>query len=147
MLLVDHQDSFVHTLANYLRQTGAEVVTLRSGFPEDAFDDISDVRIDKDNLHMAETLIERLTGKFDRDMFEDRYQDALRNLVTAKQKGKKVVFAAEPERESNVVDITEALKASLRGGMSKGGDGARSAAKRQPAARSKSTRKRRKQAA
>jgi anthranilate synthase len=33
ILLVDHQDSFVHTLANYLRQTGAEVTTLRAGFP------------------------------------------------------------------------------------------------------------------
>lgn len=33
ILLVDHRDSFVHTLANYLRQTGAEVVTWRSGFP------------------------------------------------------------------------------------------------------------------
>jgi anthranilate synthase len=32
VLLVDHQDSFVHTLANYLRQTGADVVTHRSGF-------------------------------------------------------------------------------------------------------------------
>jgi anthranilate synthase len=40
VLLIDHQDSFVHTLANYLRQTGAEVVTLRSGFPADAFDDL-----------------------------------------------------------------------------------------------------------
>ena len=40
VLLVDHQDSFVHTLANYLRQTGAEVVTLRSGFPADTFDDL-----------------------------------------------------------------------------------------------------------
>jgi anthranilate synthase len=40
VLLVDHQDSFVHTLANYLRQTGAEVVTLRSGFAADAFDDV-----------------------------------------------------------------------------------------------------------
>ncbi len=40
VLLVDHQDSFVHTLANYLRQTGAEVVTLRSGFPAEAFDDV-----------------------------------------------------------------------------------------------------------
>lgn len=29
ILLVDHDDSFVHTLANYLRQTGADVVTLR----------------------------------------------------------------------------------------------------------------------
>ncbi len=33
VLLVDHQDSFVHTLANYFRQTGAEVTTLRAGFP------------------------------------------------------------------------------------------------------------------
>jgi anthranilate synthase len=32
VLLVDHQDSFVHTLANYLRQTGAEVTTVRAGF-------------------------------------------------------------------------------------------------------------------
>jgi anthranilate synthase len=31
VLLIDHEDSFVHTLANYLRQTGAEVVTCRSG--------------------------------------------------------------------------------------------------------------------
>jgi anthranilate synthase len=38
ILLVDHQDSFVHTLANYLRQTGAEVVTLRAGFPSDTLD-------------------------------------------------------------------------------------------------------------
>lgn len=30
VLLVDHQDSFVHTLANYIRQTGAEVRTVRS---------------------------------------------------------------------------------------------------------------------
>ena len=40
ILLVDHQDSFVHTLANYLRQTGADVVTLRRGFPAEAYDDV-----------------------------------------------------------------------------------------------------------
>ena len=37
---MDHQDSFVHTLANYLRQTGAEVMTLRTGFPVDTLDDL-----------------------------------------------------------------------------------------------------------
>lgn len=31
VLLVDHDDSFVHTLADYLRQTGASVTTLRHG--------------------------------------------------------------------------------------------------------------------
>jgi len=33
VLMVDHEDSFVHTLAGYFRETGAEVVTYRSGFP------------------------------------------------------------------------------------------------------------------
>jgi anthranilate synthase len=33
VLLVDHQDSFVHTLGDYFRQQGAEVTTLRFGFP------------------------------------------------------------------------------------------------------------------
>ncbi len=35
VLLVDCQDSFVHTLADYFRQTGAKVKTLRAGFPTD----------------------------------------------------------------------------------------------------------------
>jgi anthranilate synthase len=38
ILLIDHQDSFVHTLANYLRQSGAEVLTLRAGFPHEEID-------------------------------------------------------------------------------------------------------------
>jgi anthranilate synthase len=33
LLLVDNDDCFIHTLANYVRQTGAEVVTYRAGFP------------------------------------------------------------------------------------------------------------------
>jgi anthranilate synthase len=33
MLLVDNDDCFIHTLSNYARQTGAQVVTYRSGFP------------------------------------------------------------------------------------------------------------------
>ncbi|MBX9603306.1 MAG: anthranilate synthase component I [Bryobacteraceae bacterium] len=33
LLLVDNDDCFIHTLANYARQTGADVVTYRAGFP------------------------------------------------------------------------------------------------------------------
>jgi anthranilate synthase len=33
MLLVDNDDCFIHTLANYARQTGADVITYRAGFP------------------------------------------------------------------------------------------------------------------
>jgi anthranilate synthase len=38
ILLVDHEDSFVHTLANYFRQTGAEVTTVRTPVPAEAFE-------------------------------------------------------------------------------------------------------------
>ncbi|SMC62593.1 anthranilate synthase [Rhizobium sp. RU36D] len=38
ILLVDHEDSFVHTLANYFRQTGAEVSTVRTPVPEEIFE-------------------------------------------------------------------------------------------------------------
>ena len=33
VIMVDHEDSFVHTLAGYFRRTGAEVITYRAGFP------------------------------------------------------------------------------------------------------------------
>jgi anthranilate synthase len=39
VLLVDHQDSFVHTLAAYFAEQGARVTTLRAGFPAVALDD------------------------------------------------------------------------------------------------------------
>ncbi|HEX5658562.1 MAG TPA: anthranilate synthase component I, partial [Polyangiales bacterium] len=41
ILFVDHQDSFVHTLAGYFRRTGAEVTTLRFGFAPEMFDKLS----------------------------------------------------------------------------------------------------------
>lgn len=41
VLLVDHEDSFVHTLANYFRQTGATVTTVRTPVADEMFDRIA----------------------------------------------------------------------------------------------------------
>ncbi|MBZ5606523.1 MAG: anthranilate synthase component I, partial [Acidobacteriia bacterium] len=41
LLLVDNEDCFIHTLANYARQTGAEVLTYRAGFPPELIEKIA----------------------------------------------------------------------------------------------------------
>lgn len=41
LLLIDNDDCFIHTLANYARQTGAEVVTYRAGIPPEMIDQIA----------------------------------------------------------------------------------------------------------
>ncbi|HXA63146.1 MAG TPA: gamma-glutamyl-gamma-aminobutyrate hydrolase family protein, partial [Streptosporangiaceae bacterium] len=41
VLLVDHEDSFVNTLADYFRQQGATVTTLRHGFPTSLLDELA----------------------------------------------------------------------------------------------------------
>ena len=41
MLLVDNEDCFIHTLANYARQTGAEVITYRAGFPLEMIEQVA----------------------------------------------------------------------------------------------------------
>jgi anthranilate synthase len=40
LLLVDNDDCFIHTLSNYARQTGAEVVTYRAGIPHQLIVDL-----------------------------------------------------------------------------------------------------------
>jgi anthranilate synthase len=41
LLLVDNDDCFIHTLANYARQTGADVVTYRAGFPPELIEQLA----------------------------------------------------------------------------------------------------------
>src|SRR3954454_9096318 len=96
--------------------------------PEEIIDDIKDVKVDKQNLSLAETLVERMEGEFDLKMFEDRYQAALKDMVEAKMQGKKISAPTEVERPSNVVNLFEALKASVA--AEKGG--AKPAAKKAP---------------
>jgi Ku protein len=99
------------------RGKGMMIVTLKDPDevrkPEELFDDIKDVKVDKEALSMAQTLLKRMEGDFDLSMFEDRYQTALQQLVEAKMKGVEPVISEKRERPSNVVNLFDALKASL----------------------------------
>lgn len=64
-------------------------------------------------VKLAEQLIASLTEDFDPAKYHDRYQEQLRTLVEAKQKGKAFVEKAAPKK-AKVIDMMDALKQSLR---------------------------------
>jgi DNA end-binding protein Ku len=70
-------------------------------------------KLDPQMVEIATTIVERLSGKFEPKGFRDQYQDALRELVESKQKGKPIQRAKIAEPSSNVVDLMSVLKKSL----------------------------------
>jgi len=71
-------------------------------------------------LDIAEKIIEQQQAKFDPTAFKDRYEDALRELIARKKKGKAVTAEAEPdEDDGKVIDLMDALRKSLKGGGGK----------------------------
>ena len=76
------------------------------------FDEIPDAKPDAEMLQMAEALIAQKTAKFDPKTYEDRYEAALMAMIKEKLKGHKPIIAADPQR-GNVVNLMDALKASL----------------------------------
>ncbi len=114
------------------------------------FDDIPDVKISKDMLELAEHILETKKTKFDPSRFEDRYERALKQLISAKQHGKKLP-TAPGQQPSNVINLMDALRRSVqaerRGGASSGaasGAGRRSNASGKRAAPARGATKRKK---
>lgn len=87
----------------------------------DYFDDIPAHKGDKEMVAIAEKIIEQKQGPFDPSKFNDRYEDALRDLIAEKKKGKGRTVKAEEPEDTNVVDLMAALKKSLeaKGGAAK----------------------------
>ncbi|MFK4059340.1 Ku protein [Brevundimonas sp. NPDC046655] len=95
---------------------------------DDFFDDIPEAKADPDMVEIAARIIGQKEAAFDPTRFHDRYDEALREMIAAKQKGGKGVVSAPEPDDTNVIDLMAALKASLKGVASK-------AAPAKPAAR------------
>jgi DNA end-binding protein Ku len=96
------------------------------------FSDIETVKVAKDMLELAEHILKTKRGHFDPSKFSDRYEDALKALIKAKQAGKPAPVA--PERPSNVINLMDALRRSVR--SQRGGGEAPAHRDKQRAARS-----------
>ena len=66
----------------------------------------------KQELDMAKTLISSMDTPFNPSKYQNEYQAKLKDLIEAKIAGREVV-AAKPEGGDNVIDLMDALKASV----------------------------------
>jgi DNA end-binding protein Ku len=76
------------------------------------FSEIDEVKVPKDMLELAEHILKTKRGHFNPSKFSDRYEDALKALIKAKQAGK--TPPAPPARPSNVINLMDALRRSVR---------------------------------
>ncbi|KSU84810.1 MULTISPECIES: Ku protein [Fictibacillus] len=71
-----------------------------------------EVQVNDKELEMAKQLIEQLTTEFEPEKYKDEYREALLEIIDSKISGKEVQISEERPR-TNVVDLMEALQASI----------------------------------
>src|SRR5262245_38038812 len=105
-----------HVIALEARGRGLLGLTLR--YPYEVrdelpyFEDIPELKLPKDMLDLASHIVSNKSGHFDPSHFEDRYENALIDLLKKKQAGEKIAPArgVPPPR---VVNLMDALRASI----------------------------------
>ena len=101
---------------------------------DSAFDEIPEMHPDKDLLDLGEELIKKKSSKFHPEQFKDSYTLALRELIAAKQEERPPRQIEDNAPASNVINLMEALKRSVKGDAG-AKPAAKSSAKARPAAK------------
>lgn len=99
----------------------------------DAFDDLPEMKIEGEMLTLAKHIIDTKAGRFDPREFDDRYDQAVAELVKAKMEGREIK-APKPPKETKVTSLMDALRESAR---ASGKGGKPPASRRRPASQSR----------
>ncbi len=94
-----------------------------------------EVKINPKELEMAKALIESLADSFDPSRYKDEYREAVMKVVQAKMEGE-VIEAPEAPQPAKVMDLMEALRASVEAAKK-----SRAAQRKPSAAETKRTRR------
>lgn len=101
VLIRPHEDGLVATTLNFDYEVRAS---------SEAFEGIPKLKIKGEMLDLARHIIDTKMGEFDPAKFEDRYENALADLVKAKLEGKKI--RARKAKPAKQVDLMQALRES-----------------------------------
>lgn len=102
VLIRAHRKGLIATTLNFDYEVRAS---------SDAFNEIEERRIEPELLELAQHILKTKAGKFEPEKFEDRYEEALTEMVKAKIEGRKVVPLRQPE-PTKANDLLEALRMS-----------------------------------
>lgn len=89
---------------------------------DSVFDTLPAKKVDTDLVELAEQLIGKKAGDFHPEKFKDSYNVALRELIKAKQENRPPREIEEVPPASNVINLMDALKRSVRGGSAQADD-------------------------
>ena len=81
--------------------------------PDTVFDEIKKAKTDDEMRELAEHIIAKKMTEFDPSKFDDKYEDALLDLIKSKKAGKKISQTKAAAPRSNVINLFDALKKSL----------------------------------
>ncbi len=108
-----------HVIAIHPRDKGLFATTLRYPYEvrkvQDYFDDIPAEKIPKDMLDLAIHIVETKAGHFAPEKFEDRYEQALVELIRRKQAGERIT-PAKAREPAKVISLMDALRRSVEAG-------------------------------
>jgi len=102
------------------------------------FNDIPSLKLPAEMMKLAAHIVETKAGHFEPKKFEDHYEQALIELVKSKEAGKPVESTGEEAAPPRVINLMDALRASIEAGTRKpaaASTGARRAPKKKTAAR------------
>lgn len=103
------------------------------------FDEINEVKYPREMKDLAAHIIDSKAAHFDPEQFDDRYEEAVAELLKSKQAGKPM--KDEPlEKASNVVNLMDALKRSVAAEKA-GSTDKKAASPKKTAAKSKAAKK------
>jgi DNA end-binding protein Ku len=105
------------------------------------FDEIPEVKVDKEALDLAKELITRKSGKFEPKEFKDEYSEAVWELIQAKLEDRAPEIVTEEPGGAKVINIMDALKKSVQQGKSDSGGRGRRKSTAKKSSSSRSTKK------
>jgi DNA end-binding protein Ku len=86
---------------------------------EAIFEEIPEMKLPDQMVGLAEEIIDRMSGDFEPQKFEDRYENAMIELIRSKQAGLPTAKEKPAARPTNVVNLMDALRRSIEEGGGK----------------------------